>query len=615
MARLAVAVRNAGGRFLATVVAFAVIGIVVAEAVSYRAGERDVLERNPGPITELSGERPIRPAADAAITKMIEDTYDIALGRAPSSAELKAAEDRYDALVDAGVGAFLAMGDVLKRVFITPTGRVNVEYLALGKQTWEMIIDLGLVFPDIEIDEDTARDMAAEGRLLQAWVVYFGTLSQFEQRVKQIAPNVNGTPEGNYVAISNTRMFDILPNLLADVTTWIRSFVGVTDVRETAREMVLDMVESDRFKDRQFPTEEKVYHVYFTITADEPFGLIIQTWAAVFDEVGDVDGTEQLMHWFKNEFTAVLESYFGPLPTVTPTALWTPTPVISPTPVATPVRWPDRQPPLDVFELIRWFYVMILDRNPSEAEEFSWKSGYFDYAKAFNIDARFLPRAMARIFFLSREYDGRYRTDDEFLTDCYRTFMLRDPTEQERRAWLIGDWDRGQVQMIFAESPEFDAVVQRIFPGMKGDPGRNFVTSMYMGILDRLVDKGGVVFFGDRFSSYYASRRDLARWVAESLIFSEEFGRTAPPTKDHVEHLFCGVLGRYPSREETAYWTAELDGGRVSIRGFIDLLVASEEFGARLKEFFETDTEPGPVQPTAEPGPVQSPIPLPGPVQ
>jgi hypothetical protein len=612
MARLTVAIRNAGGRFLAIVVVFAVIGIVFAEAVSYRAGERGSLARDDASIARSSGDRPIRPAADAAITKLIEDAYTIALERDPDADELTAAQDKYDALIDAGVGAFLAAGDVLKRPFLQPSGAQNLEYRALGKLMPEIVEDVWGAFIATPLDP-TARDaMAQEGRAMEALVVYLATSARFEERMGEVAPGVDGNAPANFVAVCDTRLFNIIPDALVEITAWIDSFAGSSDVRATAREVILDMVGSARYTGRGWTVEDRVDHVYLTVTAEESFDMVRNVWVRTFLDDGDTSGTVQMMHWFKDKFTDLLETYFGLLPTVTPTAEWTPVPTMPPTPTPVPTRWPDRLPPRDEFELISWFYVMILDREPSEDETFSWKSGYFDYAKAFKIDARFLPRAMARLFFLSKEYDGRYRTDDEFLTDCYHTFMMRDPTEQERRAWLTGDWDRGQVQMIFAESPEFDAVIQRIFPGMKGDPGRNLVTSMYMGILDRLVDKGGVAFFGDRFSSYYASRRDLSRWVAESLIYSEEFGRTAPPTKDHVEHLFRGVLGRYPSREEMAYWTAELDSGRVSVPDFIDLLIASQEFEARLREFFGTDEDPGPVRPpTPAPGPVRTPTPRP----
>ena len=46
-------------------------------------------------------------------------------------------------------------------------------------------------------------------------------------------------------------------------------------------------------------------------------------------------------------------------------------------------------------------------------------------------------------------------TDAEFIADCYRVFLGRDPSERELSEWLQGAWNRAQVMTVFSESEEF----------------------------------------------------------------------------------------------------------------------------------------------------------------
>ena len=74
--------------------------------------------------------------------------------------------------------------------------------------------------------------------------------------------------------------------------------------------------------------------------------------------------------------------------------------------------------------MVSSFYEEVLGRAPESGAVDEWET-QFDYAVGFDIDVRFIPREMARLFFLSEEYANRDRTDAEFLTDCYRVFLRR----------------------------------------------------------------------------------------------------------------------------------------------------------------------------------------------
>jgi len=222
--------------------------------------------------------------------------------------------------------------------------------------------------------------------------------------------------------------------------------------------------------------------------------------------------------------------------------------------------------------LIESFYHLILDRKPEDGAVESWESGYFDYAVAMGVDVRFVPREMGRLFFLSDEYTTRTRTDAEFVSDCYWAFLDRDPRQAELDQWLgTGDgttaqsaesgdrhvlarsslrpsqspvsWNRAEVMTIFAESEEFAARIVKMYPNNPGDPSRNFVTAMYVGLLDRLADKEGL--------EYAASLFDAAKGVGQppSAVESSE-GKDVGQSPPAVESSEGKGVGQPPSAVE-----------------------------------------------------------------
>jgi len=263
-------------------------------------------------------------------------------------------------------------------------------------------------------------------------------------------------------------------------------------------------------------------------------------------------------------------------------------------------------------ELIASFYQGILGRDPEPGAVDSWESGYFNYALSFNIDVRFVPREMARLFFLSEEYAARDRNDAEFITDCYQVFLNRPPSQTELNNWLSGAWNRSQVMTIFSESEEFANRIQAMYPGLEGNPTRNFVTTMYVGLLDRLVDKGGLEYAAGLFDSAYASGgvetvRAQAKQMGREVITSEEFLGKQPTVADHVIRFYRAFLGRFPSDSEVTYWSGTVTSGSLTYDSLISLFADSEEFTARLNAFFGGPT------PSPTPSPALTPTPTPTP--
>ncbi|HUT23170.1 MAG TPA: DUF4214 domain-containing protein, partial [Sumerlaeia bacterium] len=253
--------------------------------------------------------------------------------------------------------------------------------------------------------------------------------------------------------------------------------------------------------------------------------------------------------------------------------------------------WDSGLAPAAIRDLIASFYNLVLGRAPEAGAVDSWHHGYFEYAVNFNIDVRFIPREMARLFFLSEEYANRQRNDEEFLTDCYQVFLHRAPTQTELDNWLGGVWSRSQVMTVFSESEEFANRIQAMYPGLEGSPARNFVTFMYIGLLDRLVDKDGLEYAAGLFNAAFASGgvealRAQAKQMAREVIVSAEFLGKNPTATVYVTRFYRAFLGRFPNDAEVTYWTGELDSGRQTTDGVIDLFADSAEFTGRLNAFF-----------------------------
>ena len=235
-------------------------------------------------------------------------------------------------------------------------------------------------------------------------------------------------------------------------------------------------------------------------------------------------------------------------------------------------------------EFITLFYNKALGRAPAKIEVDTWEHGYYDYALTFNIDVRFIGREMGRCFFLSQEYLMRNRTNADFITDCYRAFLGRDPNQWELSSWVNGVWTRGQAMTIFAESGEF-ANRMDLISTQRGDPTRNFVTTMYIGIFDRLVDSGGLAYWADAMAAAQ-SKRSKAKEMGLLLFDSAEYRAKNASTEQRVINLYRAFMGRYPGGGEIAYWRDQLDQHKKTFEQVLDVFVNSAEFTGILTKYF-----------------------------
>jgi len=242
--------------------------------------------------------------------------------------------------------------------------------------------------------------------------------------------------------------------------------------------------------------------------------------------------------------------------------------------------------PENIDYLILHFYNVVLGRDPEAGALDAWRNGYFFYAVEFDVDVRFIGREMGRQFFLSAEYAVRNRTDAEFITDCYQCFLYRAPSAEELNAWLAGTWNRAEAMTIFAESDEFGTIMEWLYSGLTGNPTRNFVTAMYVGVLDRLVDGTGLEAWAAELDDYPNERREKARYLIGELITSEEYTSQMPTNSRRVVNLYRAFMGRFPNDGEVAYWSDELTSGRQTLDEVMDFFAQSDEFTDILSLYF-----------------------------
>lgn len=241
------------------------------------------------------------------------------------------------------------------------------------------------------------------------------------------------------------------------------------------------------------------------------------------------------------------------------------------------------------------FYLVVLGRMPSAEEVSAWHVGYTNIG-LMNIDIRFVVREMGRQFFLSEEYEARNRSNAEFISDCYRAFLFRTPSADELEPWLndvvsTGStevrWNRGEVMTMFAESEEFATKIAELFPGQEGNPTRNFVAFMYIGIFDRLVDAGGLEYWADVVMGPAQDKKAAAVDMAKQYFASEEGASKSPTNELKVVHCYRAFLARFPSTDETLYWTGVLDRGEMTFDPqLIDAFGAAGEFADVLAIYF-----------------------------
>ena len=224
----------------------------------------------------------------------------------------------------------------------------------------------------------------------------------------------------------------------------------------------------------------------------------------------------------------------------------------------------------DIRLLIEHLYLNVLAREPDEEEIKDW-CDYFRLTLDLRIDVRFVPREMANFFFASEDYASRDRSDREFILDCYRTFLLREPDAEDLKGWSPEAWSRALEVARLAESEEFDELVTGLFPDIDGEPERNLAARVHLCMLGRLPAFEEM----DRLARLSITSADEAastKQTVQDLLASEEFLERAPTNRDRVVRLYRACTGRQPDVVEVDWWVEEFESGRQTLTEMLGTL-------------------------------------------
>ncbi len=162
---------------------------------------------------------------------------------------------------------------------------------------------------------------------------------------------------------------------------------------------------------------------------------------------------------------------------------------------------------------------------------------------------------------------GRFPTEETFVDQAYRDILSRGPDPAGLQFWAER-MRAGQPPEVLIEdlisSPEFDGTIAPVF-------------RLYRAVFDRRPDAGGLDFWVER-SRSGQSLPSIADQFLEGAEFEEL--AAAQTTEQVVAAVYRRSLGRAPDAGGLAFWTGEIDSGRLSLGGFVATVSESPEHRA-----------------------------------
>lgn len=160
--------------------------------------------------------------------------------------------------------------------------------------------------------------------------------------------------------------------------------------------------------------------------------------------------------------------------------------------------------------------------------------------------------------------DGRFPTEESFVDQAYRDILSRGPDAGGLQFWAER-MRAGQAPEVLVEdlilSPEFDGTIAPIF-------------RLYRSVFDRRPDSGGLNFWIERFRS-----GQTLPAIADQFLEGAEFAELAAAqnTEEVVAAIYGRSLGRAPDPDGLAFWTNEIESGRLSLGAFVATVSESPE--------------------------------------
>jgi hypothetical protein len=238
--------------------------------------------------------------------------------------------------------------------------------------------------------------------------------------------------------------------------------------------------------------------------------------------------------------------------------------------------------------MVTEYYNDILARAPEPGGAEGWTAEIQRIA-SLGIDIKEGFIAVGKSFFNSAEYLARARTDAQYVTDLYQSFLNRTPDQTEIDFWvgyLTGGSSRNIVLNFFVFSPEFQAYMAGTLGATASRPENNLVNDFYRGILSRLPDTTGFNYWLGRMRQAQCTSGTQVRLISNQIVLgfiqSAEYAAKARTNAGYVEDLYDAIMRRSADPTEVNYWVGVLDGGTMSREQVLQFFVNAPEFQSRV---------------------------------
>jgi len=238
--------------------------------------------------------------------------------------------------------------------------------------------------------------------------------------------------------------------------------------------------------------------------------------------------------------------------------------------------------------LVTHYYRSILRRAPDAGGKAFWE-GEAQRLVGLGIDVNEAWYAMAQQFYESAEYAAFNRGSAQFVTDLYNTFFNRVPDGAGLSYWnneIVSGLPRGVALAAFMFSPEFRNFSQGLFGAAGVRPEVDTVVDFYRGLLGRLPDSGGYLYWLQRFRSAQCTGQAAVVSEVESIsgafANSPEYAARARDNPRFVGDLYNAFLRRGGDRAGVQFWIDQVaTGARTREQVRIDFK-NSPEFQSRV---------------------------------
>jgi len=243
----------------------------------------------------------------------------------------------------------------------------------------------------------------------------------------------------------------------------------------------------------------------------------------------------------------------------------------------------------EVMTFIGHYYLAILNRNPDDAGSQWWWVGISQLVSlGESLNEGFL--ALAKCLFNSPEYLGADKSDDEFLTDLYGTFLNRSPDSAGMQFW-VGQLNAGMVRNAvmysFAYSLEFKQLLQDTFGSVSVRPEVDMVNDCYRGILASFPDVEGFRFWVGTMRNAQCTGvpyvKSVSRQLAMDFFNSGEYAARNRDNAGYVEDLYDAIMRRGPQIKDFNYWLGLIASGALTRQQLLDEFLNAPEFQGRVQ--------------------------------